>query len=218
MKKFFCSTVIIVGISLQIYAQPGPLETIFKPKAIDSTAKDINYRKNKVIVCLYPFAFLGNSLTVGIEYKLFKYNSFRLILGYATAEQSNYYEVKNLNEFYSELQYRVYPNRKSINNMNGIFFGMYGLAKTRSYDRMVSNNNFNFTSTTTQQFNNQAGGMGLIVGIQGILYRVISVDFYLGGGLILPVKSEANGISNNVINSYKKEVNFHTGISVGYTF
>ena len=228
MKITRIIAILFLSISYALFSQQGPLQSIFQKNVVDSANILQNYRKNKALICLYPVAFIGSSLVLGIEYKLFKYNSFRLVLGYSTAERSIFYDVKNLNELYSELQYRIYPNRKSVNNLNGLFFGAYGLVKGRSYDKDQSNYTNSFykdniyyssnTSYTNQKYDNQAGGFGFIVGAQGVFYHVLTFDFYIGGGLILPVKSEEGGIQMSIINSYKKEVNLHTGLSVGYTF
>ncbi len=188
------------------------------------SVKATKVRKN--LLSLYPFAFAANSLTLSVERRITTENSLRFVAGFSSADESAYYSIKGLTEFYGEFQLRVHPiASKKLPYNNGFYVAPFLLAKTRSFTSkllVVANNNNNnsydpnnppfYQELETKQ---SAISGGVVIGYNYILIERISIDLYLGGGMMHTNKSVPENMINPTINEYGKGVKFHIGFNVG---
>lgn len=188
----------------------------FAKTTADSLTKTNNIKKN--LFSFYPFAIVGNSLAVSYERRIFSENALRLVLGFGSAEDSKYYSAKDFSEFFSELQFRIYPIKKKNDKLNyGFYLAPYLLAKTRSFT-YTTYIQFPVFNDVTNKLNQNAFSGGVLVGYNLMFLERISLDLYVGGGMMTTNTKTPESANNNPINQYIKGINFHLGFNLGVSF
>lgn len=212
MKKLLLILVLLFSIH-SIYAQ-NSTDSVVKPK--------IEYRKN--IFSFYPLGLIGNSLLVSFERRITTENALRGVFGFGSAENTSISNLNNLLELYGEIQFRIYPIQLKKDKLNyGFFVAPYFLAKHRSFSREVITNipTGQFTYIDKRETINTAQSAisgGVVVGYNYVFLERISLDFYLGGGMMYVDVKTPNDVRDLTINEYSNGVKLQIGLSVGISF
>mgnify|MGYP006266215477 CR=1 FL=1 len=177
-------------------------------------------------VALYPLAFAGSHFMVGYERGLSDRWSAMLNASIGLSEEPSYYdmqysptigdgELRNMSAYYFELQARYYVIGKL---MNGAYFAPYLFYKGINFetDLTVFDEGTGQVSTETETVELNAGAGGVVFGYQ-LLFKRLTVDFYLGGGMMVG-GGDYDQFSTIPFDNYKRGVHLQTGLSFGFTF
>lgn len=189
----------------------------FAKTGADTTVA-IKKENRKNLFSFYPFAIGGSAIVVSYERKILSENALRIVIGFGSSEDQKLYDFKNYSELYSELQYRFYPiSSLKSKYYNGIYMAPYILAKIRGYEKTITESEPIFTEITTK-YNQNAFSGGLLIGYNHTFLERISLDFYLGGGMMLTNSKTPDFLRHIPINQYIRGVSFHIGFNVGFNF
>lgn len=229
----------LIGIASIVKAQDGELRRIRvdtsgtsvqnKPRSgqgsagvrnMDDGAKLNGQVKGKNAVLWHPFGLAGSHLLLAYERKLTDRFSGRLQVAYGLSDNSNYYNVKNLTAWYTELQGRYYFDGSNDSPV-GWYGGGYLLYKQNKYEFEVSRPSF----TQIESQERSAVGGGILFGVQTALDKQVVMDFYLGCGPIAARtrKELATGVSDPFndgmfIDTWRNRMTAHFGLAFGFVF
>ncbi|HRI27650.1 MAG TPA: hypothetical protein PK239_06470 [Chitinophagales bacterium] len=179
--------------------------------------------KYKSIISVQPFSLIAGGLDLSFEQRFSPALSARLNFGYFLSADPIGYDgfeggLKDMDGFRGELQIRRYLNVDDKEAPDGFYLAPYAL-----YRQMKAiNEKWTFnpddgagTITEVKEFASSAGG-GLLVGIQFLTKRRISVDMFAGGGVYLPVNDQSSDeLHLPIVNPYKKTIAPRVGFSFG---
>lgn len=176
--------------------------------------------KGKNAVSWHPFGLVGSHLLLAYERKLTDRFSGRLQVAYGLSDNSDYYNVRNLTAWYSELQGRYYFDGSNDSPV-GWYGGGYLLYKQNKYEFEV--NRSTFTQIESQE--RSAVGGGIIFGVQTALDKQVVMDFYLGCGPIAArtrkelAASVTDPFNDGMfIDTWRNRMTAHFGLSFGFVF
>jgi len=172
----------------------------------------------KHVLFIKPFALLVSGLDGGLEKLLDDKTSLRISAGYYLTEDAFAYgsEATDMEGFKGELQLRFYLS-ESKGFMSGVYLGPYAyykqIAVTKtgySYDGFSSFEEDN-------RFTASAGNLGFVVGGQFVSTSRLTLDFFLGGGVNVPIDSDdRDEVHIPIVNPYKKGILMRTGFTIGF--
>lgn len=139
------------------------------------------YPAPKGIISWYPIPMFLSHLMVGYENSLTKKTSLKGMFAFGAAQNSDFYNLKEMRSLHGELQFRFYPIGTGL---RGPFLGGFGLVKNMQGYYTNSYYNSNQTIKQTVNIDATAGQLGFILGYQGTIKGVGSVELFLGGGLL----------------------------------
>jgi hypothetical protein len=166
----------------------------------------------KYSLAVMPLSFLGAGLELAYEYHIPNtYNSIRFNAGcFLSSEPFFYYDYKDYLGARVEAQYRIHLLRSEFQS-EGFYVGPYLQLK---YITMQRNPSYTFDPTTS--VTTGAAGFGIIAGKQYRYGNRLMLDFYVGGGFILPTdKVGANAADIPLVNPYNPSITLHGGIGIG---
>lgn len=148
---------------------------------IRSFGIESEYPAPKGIVSWYPIPMFFSHLMVGYENSLSQKTSLKGMFAFGAAQKSDFYNLNDMRSLHGELQFRFYPLG---NGLRGPFVGGFGLVKNMQgyYNNYYYGSNQ--TIKQTVNINATAGQGGFILGYQGTIKGVGSVEMFLGGGLL----------------------------------
>ena len=201
MKKMigFCLVLLLLATGTRSFAQIGALT--------EPTDRNV-----KNVVSMYPFPFLANSFVLGYERKVSGVVGLKVIGGYTLADESNYYEVSNLEEFYVEGQLRRYMG-DSTSALKGIYIAPYVLYKQFAGEKPIHNGQFSQLTA----INASATGVGVVFGYQFLSKAGVTLDSYIGGGMLFST-GDSKEIPNLGINPYRRGTALQIGVNLGFAF
>jgi hypothetical protein len=169
------------------------------------------------VISMYPFQFIFSSFKLGFEQKISEKLSFKGMASLGLNEHSLIYDVENYSAFSIEGQLRYFPMKKSL---SGIYGAVYFYDRGASFEEfIIFPGPFPIPATTTYNLNSIGGGV--LFGVQLFARKIVSFDFYAGGGPNIPIKKAPTNNPNNtfgsdlIFNNYRKAIGFHSGFSIG---
>ncbi len=176
----------------------------------EKNKRDASIDGNSVI-SMYPFQFIFSNFKLGFEQKISEKLSLKGIASLGLNEHSLVYDVENYSAFSVEGQLRYFPMKKSP---SGIYGAAYFYDRGASFDEILT-----FYNPITYNLNSV--GVGVLFGVQLFARKIVSFDFYAGGGPNIPLKKAPSSNPNNsfgndlIFNNYRKAIGFHSGFSIG---
>ncbi|MDW8334087.1 MAG: hypothetical protein RMM53_07720 [Bacteroidia bacterium] len=208
MKKIAIafSALVVVAAPVESYGGDDVVRRKPKKQIVDSVPVF-----PKGWISMYPFAAVGSSLMWGYQHRFSSSFGLHAALAVGVNENSNYYEVQEMTNFYLEAQGRYYAFNYS--EKNGFFTGLYAAPFLR-VKRMA----FEYTAFEVNRFSTRRGaafavGGGTLVGAQ-LGWKALVCDVYLGVG-VQNVANDYRFIANVEIDKYRRGVFFHPGVSIG---
>jgi hypothetical protein len=135
----------------------------------------------KGIVSWYPIPMFFSHLMVGYENSLSPKTSLKGMFAFGAAQNSELYNLEDMRSLHGELQFRFYP---LANGLRGPFLGGFGLVKNMQGHYTHTYYTGNQTVRQTVNVDATAGQLGFILGYQGTIKGVGTVEVFLGGGLL----------------------------------
>lgn len=171
------------------------------------------------VISLYPFQFIFSNFKLGFEQKASGKLSVRGVASLGLSEHSTVYDVDNYSAFSAEVQVRYFPMHKSP---SGFYGAAYLYDKGASFEQQTE---YYFPgpiySPVTVTYNLNSLGAGVLFGVQLFAGKIISFDFYAGGGPNIPLVnvpdySDFNSFGSGLLTgSFRRGINFHSGFNMG---
>jgi hypothetical protein len=168
-------------------------------------------------LCLMPLSFLGLGMELSFEhYRPEKLRSTRFNAGLFTAANPYFYDgYKDYLGFRVEVQERFHF-LKSKYQAYGIYVAPYAQFKFISLSHKDFYYSYYSSSYTYQKVRSTAIGLGIIFGYEKRYSTRLLVDYYVGGGYIIPTNaSTSSRVSVTFVNPYQSGVAIHAGIGIG---
>lgn len=132
------------------------------------------------IVKISPFHFIDGTIYATYEMAFNNNNSFSLSGGYRLSDNGDEYG------WMGELQLRKYIFKPSINSSSesslaGVYTGLYGNGKY--FVEQYEKNYYNSSRSYTQEYDVKQMEGGVLMGIQILFSKKLSLDLFAGGGL-----------------------------------
>lgn len=185
--------------------------------------QDAKKEFSKVVFKASPQHFAVNTLKIGLEIFPNPTRSVSIYLGGRTGRNSSdyYYPSDQFDGFLGELQYRKYvkpieaiTTRRNRTHYQGIYVSAflqggyyYGdfIDTEWTYDPVTGASNY-IEYAFSQKGWNAAGGF--TIGVQRILWDVLYIDFYVGGGMQLSgIKKSGDLPPNNFTYFFSNSIN-----------
>jgi len=204
MNKAFLSFISLLVVTLPLLGQVDAQES-----SGNESKKDLE----PFMVSTYPFSFVGSSLAMGFEHRIGDKSALKVIPAYALSESNSFYNVNELEEVYVEAQYRFYLGDQVL---DGVFTGPYLLYKNMSFKStsVTTNKIGNTGNPELKSFSTSAINLGYFIGYQLVTNFHMSLELYVGGGMMSP-NGAYKQLPDNTFNVYKKGVVPHLGFSIG---
>lgn len=138
------------------------------------------YPAPKGIISWYPIPMIFSHLMIGYENSVTQKTSLKGMFAFGAAQNSDLYNLKDMRSLHGELQFRYYP---SGNGLRGIFLGGFVLVKNMQGKYSYYTNSYPYY-TQSKNVNATAGQLGFVMGYQGTIKGVGSVEVFFGGGLL----------------------------------
>lgn len=212
MKKIYLLAIVLFG-AFASYAQSKTGVRTPEQVAADQAKKAAykhSIKQAKAVLSLYPFSMISSNFMMGLEVPINDQSSVKINGSIGFKDNSNYYGVSNYNANYVELQWRNYLSKKGT---MGIFVAPYVLNKQMSF---TSDKYDPQTGTIINQDGAVRGfGGGLVVGAQGWIQDIATVDFYIGGGPLNIIGDKKLLDSTSPIDSWDRGISLQIGASIG---
>jgi hypothetical protein len=166
-------------------------------------------------IALMPLSFLGDGLELAAEFHVpNSLTSVRFNAGYFLGTNPYFYDIwSNYSGFRGEAQVRFHFI-KSEYQKAGFYMGPYVQYKSISLDRTFDLNDG--IGVRKESISTNAVGLGLIFGYEERFANRLLIDFYVGGGLLIPSDAAAAKTVNlAIVNPYSRGISLHGGIGFG---
>jgi len=185
------------------------------------SARDTSFKRYSSIISIQPFSLIAGGLDLSFEQRMGNQFSVRFNFGsFLSADPIGYDgSFEYMDGFRGEIQLRRFIiNTKNRVAPEGVYIAPYGLYRQIKMNQEVwewdpvTGNSW----TTNKKHEASAASGGLLVGAQLITKARVTLDFYGGGGVFIPLEDQsADEMHLAVVNPYKKTIAPRFGFSVG---
>jgi len=168
-------------------------------------------------ISILPFSLLGSGLELAYEHFLpASRESVHINVGYFVATNPYFYDNYNLfSGFRAELQYRFHL-LKTPYQRTGFYVAPYAQVKSISLTKNEDPGDPPFIPFSPKKIDEaMALGLGVVFGYQQRYASRLVVDFYLGGGLIVPATGNTEQVDISILNPYNRGIAVHGGCGIG---
>lgn len=207
MKKYLPLVFIIVSLTpLNLFAQTN----VNRP---DLNIKMDFKTDGNSVASFYPFALATSNFALSWEQKISEKSSFKGVLALGLSDYSTVLDIRDYSNYYVEGQIRYFPLHHSP---SGFYSGLYLNERNSSfiwkyYDYTV----YPYSTYVDKSYSLNAIGGGVIMGVQMFMSKVVSVDFYAGGGPNIPSTKLGDNETGIAFQNFRKGINPHFGLSIG---
>lgn len=211
MVAFLCNTVVT-------FASGNGHETA---SYREISARDTSFKQYSSIISIQPFSLIAGGLDLSYEQRIGKQFSVRLNFGYFLSADPIGYDgsFDDMDGFRGEIQLRRFIiNTKNRVAPEGVYIAPYGLYRQIQMNQEIWewNPDTGESWTTNVKHEASAASGGLLVGAQLITKARVTLDFFGGGGVFIPIEDKsADEMHLPVVNPYKKTIAPRFGFSVG---
>lgn len=177
------------------------------------------YKNFNTLIFVEPLPLFIGTFQGGLEKTIMPQKTLRASIGVNYVEDPVlYYDERNTTlskGFKLELQYRNYIMGENKGN-EGFYVGAYGYMKT--LQRQIETQIYNGSIYADTQFtvSGKAASLGVLMGYNVFLVDKLTVDMYLGAGLIRKMNDfRTADLSIPVLNSFANGTTVRFGLSVG---
>lgn len=176
-------------------------------------------------IFLNPLPLFVGGFEGGVEKRIDKKKSLRMVAGYYYSESPWYYlDATEMQGAKINIQYRAYL-QDFRPGMFGLYVGPDLTFKTIGYKQTISTyettNTYPYYTYSTRDTTHQAmaGAVGFVCGYQTLLFQRMTFDFHFGANLVLPISEYKNSdVSLPLVNPYGKGSHAKFSISIGVPF
>ncbi|MCU0428658.1 MAG: trichohyalin-plectin-homology domain domain-containing protein [Cytophagaceae bacterium] len=186
--------------------------------------------ESNTIISMNPLSLFVGGFELGIEKRVNKKEGLRFSGSYFYNEEVWYYNTgRELQGGKLNLQYRFYlKNNKP--GLFGLYVGPEASVKTIQFDQTVTFVKDTITdpfwgydtyiySRKDTTMKATAASLGIVCGVQGLLFRRLTYDFHFGANVLLPLSSyDSQDVSLPFVNPYGRGSHPRFSFTIGVPF